>query len=285
MDTPSSVLDLAYSDRQLIVVTDDAVLEATEKAELAALNDQRTVNWARLGEAAAKVVFGSTGLLLAEVTREALKAWGRARASGLQVRQVGKSQAGHIAFPPGHPREGVLYIGHPAHPNVYYTTAAFHRATFEHKFSEAIRILMHLGATRLRVEHVIGWSSEFKSRLTVPLGDPDGTLGVEGRSGQSSGSQLLYEATLDGRSQPELPKDLAWYPHEPTWHTIADGRMNFGLRTFSLSVAYEDDYRVNAGLKAAVLKAGLELGGSFEDHEATVWKIAGEFSGSKPESA
>ena len=53
--------------------------------------------------------------------------------------------------------------------------------------------------------------------------------------------------------------------------------MNFGLNDFSLSVAYEDDFGINAGLKLAVANAGLDLGGRFEDHQSTVWRLEGTF--------
>ena len=75
---------------------------------------------------------------------------------GIDIVQISKSEASTIIFPPGHPRDGVLYIAHSAKPDVYYTTAEFHRVTFEHKFSEAIRLLMYLGATEISVEHVRG---------------------------------------------------------------------------------------------------------------------------------
>lgn len=271
-------LDRLYSDRQMIVVTDDVVVEATRRAELEALKKERAVNWAKIGELALHVLLPRTGSLVAEVTKEAIKAWGRARESGIQVLPISKSEAVHIAFPPGHPREGVLYIGHPATPNVYYTTADFHRVTFEHKFSEAIDLLMYLGATKIRVEHVRGWSKEFSAHLSVPLGEADATVGAEAGTKQRTGTQLLYEASLAGTKEPKLPDLLVWYPHEPTWQSIAKGRLNFGLQNFSLNVAYEDDFGVNAGLKVSALKAGLELGGQFENHEATTWRVAGEFA-------
>jgi hypothetical protein len=69
-----------------------------------------------------------------------------------------------------------------------------------------------------------------------------------------------------------------WYLHEPTWQAIAKGRTQFGLSQFSLTVNYEDDFGVNAGLKVRVQKAGLDLGGNFEDHTATTWKIHGTFA-------
>jgi hypothetical protein len=58
---------------------------------------------------------------------------------------------------------------------------------------------------------------------------------------------------------------------------MANGRFRFGLRAFSLSMSDEDGFGVNAGLKAAVQQAGLDLRGRFEDHVATGWRIAGQF--------
>lgn len=271
------LLDHPYSDRQLIVVTDDEVVKASRDAEKQAAERGKGVDWAKIGEFAVRTLLGSPGLLIAEVTKEAIKAWSRARESGIQILQVGKTESKIINFPPGHPREGLLYIGHPAEPNVYYITAEFHRITFEHKFCEAINLLMSLGATKISVEHVTGWSKDFSSRLSVPLSEAGVSVGAESGFDAQSTSKILYEATLSGTQKPKLPDNLVWYPHEPTWQSIAKGCIDFGLKDFSLSVCYEDDYGVNAGLKVAVQKAGLELGGKFEDHQSTIWRIAGQF--------
>src|SRR6185295_17608549 len=88
---------------------------------------------------------------------------------------------------------------------------------------------------------------------------------------------LLFKATLDGTATPKLPPQLSWFPHEPRWQTIAKARLEFGLRNSALSVTYNDDYRVNAGLTAAISKAGLDVGGKFEDHVSTEWRISGKF--------
>jgi hypothetical protein len=282
----SAIVERPYSDRQLIVVLDDGLIEAARQAEQrvssqapAESEAKQTAgdSWARIGELTmAAFLPGMT--VIADIAREAIKAWSRARASGLRVLAISKAEASAIAFPPGHPRDGVLYIGHPAMPRVYYTAAEFHRVTFEHKFAEAIELLMNLGATRIRVEHVTGWSKEFSSRLAVPLPSSGVTVGGNGGTSSASGTSLLYMATLDGTSCPRIPDGLVWYHHEPTWQSIAKGRTQFGLNQFSLTVSYEDDYGVNAGLKLAVLQAGLAIGGKFEDHQSTVWRIEGEFA-------
>src|SRR5690606_21682489 len=95
-----------------------------------------------------------TSVILAEAV---LYAWAKARERGLSVLQIAQSEAAHLSFPPGHPRHGILYVGHPVKPDLYYVTAEFHRVTFEHKFSEAVHLLTCLGATKMKVECIRGW--------------------------------------------------------------------------------------------------------------------------------
>ena len=256
----------------MIVVVDDAVAESVRTVEFEAQEKEHIVNWSPL-TAFAAVLGGLAGAMSAEI----IKSWTRVRADGIGLFQVGKSESLQLDFPPGHPRDKVVYVGHPAKPTVYYTAAEFHRVTFEHKFSEAIDLLMHLGATTIRVEHVRGWSREFAATLSVPLGPVDEAASMNTGAHSDSRARLLFEAKLSGETEPELPDGLVWYPHEPTWQSVANGRLRFGLHDFSLSVSYEDDFGVHAGLKASALKAGLEIGGKFEDHEATTWKISGIF--------
>ena len=266
------VLARPYSERQMIVVTDDKIVDAMEKAEREASRQKRSPS---VADIAIRLLLPTEFVIEAAI--EGIKALIRAQEKGIRILQIGNSEAVELVFPPGHPRETVLYVGHPAKPEVYYTIADFHRITFEHKFSEAINLLMHLGATSIRVEHLHGWSREFSSRLSVALGEASTRVKGEVGKVHHSGNSLLYEAKLTGTTKAKVPESLVWYPHEPTWQSIAKGRMEFGLQQFTLNIAYEDDYGVNAGLKVGAQKVGLDLGGRFEDHEATTWKIAGDF--------
>ena len=265
-----------YAERQLIVVLPDRVVDAARAAELKASRQSMPVDWKKLTVVALNTMTSSFAVVAVALVEEAVKAWARARESGIPIQQVSRTEATALRFPPGHPRDGVLYVGHPALPEVYYTIASFHRMAFEHKFSEAIELLMSLGANEIRVEHVRGWSREFagSASLALPLGE---SINASQDGKMSAKASLLYEATLSGSSTPLLPSGLVWYPHEPTWQAVAKGRLSFGLAQFSLTVNYEDDFGVNAGLKASAQKAGLELGGNFEDHEATTWTLHGKF--------
>lgn len=273
----SRVTAAPYAERQLLVAMPDDVVAAAREAEARAATASTAIDWKNVALAATRMLTGSVVSTLIDVTAEALTAWARARQSGLNVLQVSQTEGRALTFPPGHPRNGVLYVGHPALPAVYYTMASFHRIAFEHKFPEAIELLMHLGASHITVEHLRGWSREFASRLSVPLAASLGEATASAGASAKTTVTLLYEATLRGNDQPRLPEKLVWYPHEPTWQSIAKGRLEFGLTQFSLTVNYEDDFGVNAGLRLAAQKSGFELGGNFEDHEATTWKVVGTF--------
>lgn len=271
------LLALPYSERQLVIIQPDEVAAAARRTAEPPRTEAGPTDWkaiaARIGKMGLNFsIYGP----VVEITIDALNAWARARESGLNVLQIGRTEAQALKFPPGHPREQTLYVAHPALPSVYYTTAAFHRMAFEHKFSEAILLLMSLGASKITVEHVRGWSREFSANISAPLPKIDAAVSA-GHSAKT-GSSLLFEATLNNKHVPSIPIDLVWFSHEPTWQAVAKGRMQFGLSQFSLTVNYEDDFGVNAGLKLRVQKAGLDLGGTFEDHTATTWKIYGDFA-------
>lgn len=269
------LLALPYSQRQLVIVQPDDVVVAAREAEKASLRPNEPIDWKAVVARVGKVAYGLTIFGAIEVTIETLSAWAKAREAGLNVLQISRSESQELQFPPGHPRDQVLYVAHPALPSVYYTAATFHRMAFEHKFSEAILLLMSLGASRIAVEHIRGWSREFSSQLSAPISSVTANLDVSGK--EKSSSSLLFEASLENGLTARLPERLVWYPHEPTWQVIAKGRLEFGMQQFSLTVNYEDDFGVNAGLKLRVQKAGLDVGGAFEDHTATTWKIHGKF--------
>jgi len=266
-----------YLERQLVVVAQKEVLRAAQeesrKKYEADIGIGGGANWLKI----ASVALNPTGALI-NAGVEAYQAWSRASNSGAPILPISLEQAAALSFPPGHPREGVLYVGHPATANVYYTMADFHRYTFEHKLCEAVELLMSLGATSIRVECVSGWSRDFSSRLSVPLGSPNASASADMSGTVGAKKSILFEASLSGTNAPCLPDSLVWFHHEPTWANLARGRLKYGLLDFSISVSYLDDFGINAGLKATVAKAGLELGGSFEGHEATVWRLEGKFA-------
>jgi hypothetical protein len=271
----------SYATRQLIVVVADEILEAERQAKQQAKRQLEQSKQKGYLEIFSEIMIGtvarSTSILAAEIIIEAIRSWRDLQSRGIDVVLVSRTESESFQFPPGHPRDRVIYIAHPAINNVYYTASQFHRLTFEHKFSEAVKLLMALGAKEISVQHITGWSKDFAASVSTIL--PSVPLDLSGQSGKQNktSSEILFKATLKGTDQPKILNDLVWYNHEPTWQQIAEGRINYGLENFVLNVRYDDDYGVNAGLKISVEKSGLDLGGKFESHQSTVWQLEGTF--------
>jgi len=279
MSETGTFIELPYIDRQKVIFVDDAVYEAESQVGVITnenqQNDQNITS--KIIKVARDIIRPVSTVILLETVKQVVHAYQEARAKGLDVRMIPKRWIPNFNLPPGHPRDGVLYVAHPAIREVYVPVADFHRFTFEHKFSEILSLLMHLGSKKIHVEHVCGWGHDFASKLSAGIPQADLTIGASMENKSETSRHILYEAELEGTDVPELPSTLVWYQHEPTWQKVAEGRLKFGLKKFSLKLQYQDDYGVNANLKVKAQKAGLDLGGEFKNNESTTWAINGGF--------
>jgi hypothetical protein len=205
-----------------------------------------------------------------------MKALKEAEEEGLDLRPVRQSTIGELAMPVGHPLPATIYIGSPAVPARYYPVADFHRRVFEERFSEAVLLLMALGAEQFSVHSKQGWSREMSAKLDIPF------HAVVKAGGETTGkhnkkAELLFTARLDPR-QPEIPNTLVWYQHEASWRSIAEGRMKYGLRDFSLAVTSREDYGIDSEIATKLHKRkALSLGGNFTQQIDTTWVFEGTF--------
>lgn len=251
--------------------------EKKRKEEVIPENEKWTDTAMRYASIAAPMIFsrsplGSLGVGAFELY-EYFNEWNKNR--GATFSKLTKAEAVALKFPPGHAQEGVLYAQHPTQDEKYFPCASFHRFVFEHKFAEVIRILTALGATRIKVEHVTGWKRDFGANIQAPIEGVDTSASAGSNSNQDN--SLMYEAEYEGHTCPTLPEDIAWYSHEPTWQSTAEGRMKYKLKKFNLVLSYTEDYGVNADLAAKAGKLNISLGGKFGEHTSTVWRIEGEF--------
>jgi hypothetical protein len=191
------------------------------------------------------------------------------------LRFIRKSWSSRFTLPPGHPRDRVVFAGHPADPHNYMPVADFHRLTFEHKFSEILSILMHLGASKIQVRHICGWDQDFSAKLSIDV--PGVELAQGAGVSQHKRGAILFEAELSGSDTVSMPVNLVWFPHESTWKQVVAGRTHHGLTSFLLNIEYQDDYGINVSLKTLLEKKGLEIGGQFKQHRSTTWEICGTF--------
>lgn len=216
-----------------------------------------------------------------EITETAKVRRSGRRLHGLRALTLTEEEATQLAFPAEHPRSNMLYIGHPAVPAIYYPAAQFHRSTFEHKFWEAVRILVSLGATHLAAIYATGWGSEVSATLKVPASMTELQADVNPKIRSGSGTQVLlqvlFEADLPGNRSLCLPDDLAWYPKEKSWQRIVNARLQGALHDFELTVSYQDSFGVDGSLVVPAREASLDAGGSSLEYRPTVWQIVGTF--------
>jgi hypothetical protein len=244
----SALVALPYSRRQRIVVVDDEVLHAElARAKEEAQNPQEPESLAE------KLLHYRPEWLSKEVSVQhpadaTAQAVASLREDGIRVLLVSYTQAEALDLPVGHPRQKVVYVGDPASPTVYYPAADFHRKTFEHKFSEAILLLMALGATELFVHAEEGWGWDFATNIDVPIQKK--FLTFSPGASKTKDSSLLFHATLKPNA-PEVPDGLVWYPRESAWRQVATGRIDYGLNEFSLQVRYSEDYGIDTTFEAA----------------------------------
>jgi hypothetical protein len=275
---------LPYTARQRIIVVDDEIA-FRERAVVA--DAAKGSSWDEIvaGGAfgvAAGMLFPMTSILVGTsvAARELYKRVSEARTRGLNLLTVARSETRGLEFPPGHPFDNTIYIGEPAGDSrIYWPAAEFHRRTFESKAAEAVRLLMALGATRILAISDEGWDRAFASSLDLSL--PAQETQLKGRVATSGNQSLLFEARL-APSRPRIPRGLHWLPTEPTWRQVEIGRIHHRLRDFRLLITYKSDFGIDANFEKRVLKTKLKLGGDFQAHRSTVWRLEGEFSDRSP---
>ena len=273
-------LMLPYADRQKLLVVPDEVARADRQAlrELELSKDAKKPKFDAdvFVNALAEALAGVFPLERAAV-KLIVEAVAKIRERGIEVITIGRSEADLLRMDPGHPLEDIMYVGHPAVPEIYYPGADFHRRVFEQKFCEAVELLMALGATKIDVERQSGYSRDASAEIDVPL-SPRERIGM--KLGRKSGqkSELLFEAGLPGNDEPTVPDDLVWFSSERTWQTLARARTEHRAKNFGLVVRYESDYGITSKLKAQVEGVGLSMGGSFQEQRDTVWRLTAVFS-------
>lgn len=267
---------------RLIVIASDEEVAAARKRPYSSLSDlaKEKPKTTLLGLYALTIPT-IPGLKLTKNARsEVIDAFRAGLASVPGVEPVTYTEARAFDMPAGKPILGSVYAAHPCADDLFYPIASFHHLVFDDKVAEASRLLRSLGATRLRIESIQGWDKSISANLTGQINGAD--VGAEARSTSTSASNLVFEETYENDRTPSIPRDLRWYFREPLWQELAKGRLEHGMRTFSLEATYDEDHNINAGLKMKLEKAGLDIGGAFREHVASTWKMTGTFNNIKP---
>jgi hypothetical protein len=122
------------------------------------------------------------------------------------------------------------------------------------------------------------------AKLGAGIEEAEADARVQVSAGKRSTMRMRSEWRLPPPvAPPSLPDRLAWYTQEDSWQRVAIQRMRHGLQSFSLELTHDDDFGVSADIEVRFKKAGLSLRGKFAQHEATTWRLAGEFYPASPQ--
>ena len=220
-------------------------------------------------------------IVLADRSRTARSVFGHVIKLGGKlspIRLVARDEVARLSFTVGHPRNNVIYVGHPLVPSKYYPAAEFHRCLFEEKFAEFFGLLRSLGATHIKIDPIEGPATG--RDLAAKMDALGHAIGRDAADIRDTSSPMAIEAYYDTiAASPKCPENMVWYSHEPVWRDLAESRLKSDLRRFSLKIVHKDDFGINANLARSLERLDLkfDLGGTFDDFQKTIWHVSGAF--------
>lgn len=319
-------LDIPYADRQRVVIVPDDMVGAERQARAQLAGERQHLPL--------QVDSGSVTISDDQIDSEADKSYAavagrhlRRSLRGLQdagigvkralddrtrstlrrhhsILMIGRTESSMLRLDKGHPMKNVLYIGHPAKPELYFPAAEFHRRVFEHKFVEAVTLLMSLGASRIVVKQGEDQTRERERSIKQRKGRiREKEQSAERKKGETeekeqaqearasfatsygfsrtrdegSGSHAMFEAEYPGHRNPFVPDGLCWYPDEQTWQMIAHARIVGGAERTSLEVKYTTNYGIDTRMVMTAWTCGVKIGGKFEEQRNITWQLDADF--------
>lgn len=204
-------------------------------------------------------------------------------------------------FPPGHPQVGEVYKRHPladlpsaGKENVYIPQDKYDEILMAEKESELIKLLVHLGATKITITKNKEASRSATSSGTVSAGASVGSVGIEAsavdklaninsdkREFLLSGKHWKPDDTVDRTS-------FAWLNYEPSWEALVVAREVGGCIKAAIDIrentTSSSDKAVAAKLESAFYSGKLSGSIGRSRNDDNVFTIESEFSDVRPDS-
>jgi len=274
---PLNIDKLDYADRKFITILEDHIVDKHRKKEKSEQGTKKTIfPWALAGSGFAGAILAMPvvpGMAISLGVSQLI--WhliDSVRKAGVNILEIGRSEAKQLLFPPTHPQNGLVYAGHPLSPKKYYPLAEFHRSLLNDKFLEVIKLLGALGAHEINVEADCSSGCDFFGGINM-----ESLFGLRSGVHKKNKTNFSWKSRSSGHANPFIPGDLVWYEHEGQWKQLANDRIYGGLKDAELKIAYEKDYEINAELVAVIEKIGFKAGGEFRNFEKSIWDIKAEF--------
>lgn len=204
-------------------------------------------------------------------------------------------------FPPGHPQVGEVYKRHPLadlasarKENVYIPQDRYDEILMAERESELIKLLVHLGATKISITKNKEASRSAIASGTVSGGAPAGSVGMEASATEKLGNinSDKREFLLSGKhwkSGDTLDRtSFAWLNYEPSWEALVVARELGGCTKAAIDIRENTTSSIDKALAAKVELAfysGKISGGIGRSrNDDNVFTIESEFSDVQPTS-
>jgi hypothetical protein len=222
----------------------------------------------------------------------------RLLAAYVQQHSLSRSQAkaAGYRFQPGHPVVGKTYRKHPltdfSNPdsgNLYIPSDSYDAILLEERESELIKLLVHLGATKVTITKKTTDSAHDSVSAGAavqagPLGG--GNASYKASSQRDAESLDTREFTLTGRAWNADSKvdreDFYWLSYEPSWKAVVFAREYGGCLTASLEIrentSFSTDKNFELSVKAKLTEVGVQAGITNADSEEKIYLVRAEFA-------
>lgn len=181
--------------------------------------------------------------------------------------------AGFI-FPPGHPQVGQVYKQHPlarakgaGKTDAYIPADKFDELLLEEREAELLRLLVHLGATRVTITRTekSTTSRKINGALAGSTAIGDAGLGASIESSDELSRLDVREFELAGRAWMDGDRldrsKFAWVTFEPSWDALIEAREVGGCVKAALEVRENTSFSTDKTLAMSV-KSKLFSGGA-----------------------
>lgn len=201
-----------------------------------------------------------------------------------------------FVFPPGHPQVGQVYRQHPlaklaksGKASVYIPSDKYDDLLLEEREAELLRLLVHLGATKVSITKEHNGSNEKRMSAGVAAGvsqisefDLSGTSHSSGRL-DSRGTREFELVGRDWIVGDRLDRSqFAWVAFEPSWNALIDAREVGGCVKAALEMretsAYSSDKSFALKVKAKIYNATAQASLSEKIEEDVVLMVCVEFA-------
>lgn len=173
--------------------------------------------------------------------------------------------AENFRFPPQHPVNGVVYACPDYQPEYYVPIANFHEYAFQLKMGAFIEMCSSLGAKKCSIVFAEENGKELNFDGSVNAID-ENKLKATFKKSSSQSFASDYEFPKPNQI---VQFDSPWIETEPSWSSVQRIRLKNGITRSRIEFNYSDEMGITSQIAGKLSKAGINLGGSFNEIKKT----------------